>query len=94
MKLDEVTSLISIRQYVVNSIANGSIDRATVNVMNGMLILIDNKILSILQSDVFKDYVGYKDAVFNGTSKIDYPGYGAVESGSPDIGITENRKSK
>lgn len=61
MKLDEVTSLISIRQYVVNSIANGSIDRATVNVMNGMLILIDNKILSILQSDVFKDYVGYKD---------------------------------
>ena len=61
MKLDELTSLISIRQYVVNCIANGSIDRATVNVMNGMLILIDNKILSILQSDSFKDYVGYKD---------------------------------
>ena len=28
------------------------------------------------------DYVGYKDAVFNGTSKIDVPGYGATESGS------------
>jgi len=28
------------------------------------------------------DYAGYKDAVFNNTSKIDYPGYGATESGS------------
>ena len=35
------------------------------------------------------DYAGYKDAVFNGTSKIDIPGYGAKESGTPDIGITE-----
>ena len=35
------------------------------------------------------DYVGYKDAVFNHISKIDYPGYCAKESGSPDIGITE-----
>jgi hypothetical protein len=28
------------------------------------------------------DHAGYKDAVFNGTSKIDVPGYGATESGS------------
>jgi hypothetical protein len=36
------------------------------------------------------DYVGYKDAVFNGFSKIDYPGYGATESGSADsMGVTE-----
>jgi hypothetical protein len=35
------------------------------------------------------DYVGYKDAVFNGTSKIDVPGYGATPSGTPDIGIGE-----
>ena len=35
------------------------------------------------------DYAGYKDAVFNATSKIDIPGYGAKESGTPDIGITE-----
>jgi hypothetical protein len=36
------------------------------------------------------DYVGYKDAVFNGFSKIDYPGYGATESGSgASIGVTE-----
>jgi hypothetical protein len=36
------------------------------------------------------DYVGYKDAVFNKTSKIDYPGYGATETGSgASIGVTE-----
>ena len=27
------------------------------------------------------NYVGYKDAIFNHTSKIDIPGYGANESG-------------
>jgi hypothetical protein len=27
------------------------------------------------------DYVGYKDGVFNQTSKIDYPGKGSQESG-------------
>lgn len=36
------------------------------------------------------DYVGYKDAVFNGFSKIDYPGYGATESGgAASMGVTE-----
>lgn len=61
MKLDEINSLITVRQYVVNCISNASIDRATVNVMSGMLILIDNKILSLLQSDNFKNYIGYQD---------------------------------
>lgn len=36
------------------------------------------------------DYVGYKDAVFNNTSKIDYPGKGASESGmATQIGTSE-----
>jgi len=36
------------------------------------------------------DYVGYKDAIFNGFYKIDYPGYGATETGSgASIGVTE-----
>ena len=61
MKLNEITDLISVRQYVSNSISNSSIDRATVNVMSGMLILIDKKILSLLQDNKFKEYVGYKD---------------------------------
>ena len=61
MDFIEINNLITIRQYVINSISNSSIDRATVNVMNGMLILIDNKILNLLQSDDFKEYIGYKD---------------------------------
>lgn len=36
------------------------------------------------------DYVGYSNSIFKGVSKIDYPGYGATESGSAaSIGITE-----
>lgn len=27
------------------------------------------------------NYVGYRDAIFNNTSKIDIPGYGATENG-------------
>jgi hypothetical protein len=61
MDLTEINNLIMIRQYVVNSTSNPSIDRATVSVMNGMLILIDNKILKLLQGDDFKEYIGYKD---------------------------------
>lgn len=61
MDLKELVDLITVRQYVVNSTGNASIDRSTVNVMNGMLIMIDKKIMSLLQSDEFKDYVNYKD---------------------------------
>lgn len=61
MDLKEITDLITIRQYVVNSTGNPAIDRATVNVMNGMLILIDNKIMKLLQADDFKSYIGYQD---------------------------------
>jgi hypothetical protein len=61
MKLNEITDLITVRQYVYNSISNSSIDKATVNVMSGMLILIDKKILSLLQDNKFKEYIDYKD---------------------------------
>lgn len=61
LNLEELNSLINIRQYISNCIANAAIDRATVSVMSGMLILVDNKILAILQGDSFKEYVGYKD---------------------------------
>jgi hypothetical protein len=61
MDLLEITNLINIRQYVVNSMSNPAIDRATVNTLNGMLILLDNKIISLLQSDDFKEYICYKD---------------------------------
>lgn len=61
MDLRELVDLITIRQYVVNSTGNSSIDRSTVNVMNGMLIMIDKKILEIIQGDDFKKYVNYAD---------------------------------
>jgi hypothetical protein len=57
----EIVDLISIRQYVVNATANPAIDRATVNYMNGLLLMIDRKITGLLQSDEFKDYIDYKD---------------------------------
>lgn len=61
MELKELVDLITIRQYVANSTGNSSIDRATVNTMNNMLILIDNKILALLKGDKFKDYINYAD---------------------------------
>ena len=61
MDLTELVSLISIRQYVVNSTSNPSIDRATVNYMNNTLLMIDKKIVQLLQDNDFKDYINYKD---------------------------------
>lgn len=61
MELQELTSLINIRQYVANTTANPTIDRATVNVVNGILLLLDKKILGILQSEEFKIYINYAD---------------------------------
>lgn len=61
MNLKELADLINIRQYVVNSTANPAIDRATVTYMNDTLLLLDRKIISILQNDDFKEYLDYKD---------------------------------
>lgn len=62
MKLDELTSLIQIRDYLASSQNNGSIDRKTLGEMSAMLLLIDKKIIKILQSPEFKDYVDYGSA--------------------------------
>lgn len=61
MDLKELTDLITIRQYVVNSTANPAIDRETVTYMNGILILIDKKIVTLLKSNDFKEYVDYQN---------------------------------
>ncbi len=61
MDLSELVNLITIRQYVVNSTGNSTIDRATVNTMNGMLLMIDKKIISLLQTKEFKEYINYSD---------------------------------
>jgi hypothetical protein len=61
MNLKEITELITIRQYVVNSTANPAINRETVSYMNGVLILLDNKIVSLLKSPEFKEYIDYQN---------------------------------
>lgn len=61
MDLQELTDLIKIRDYVVNSRALPTIDRKTVNELDGMLLLLDKKIIGILTSDEFKEYIDYKN---------------------------------
>lgn len=61
MNLEEVGQLINIRNYIYNSINNHAIERSVVNELNGMLILIDKKIVNLLCGEAFKDYIDYKD---------------------------------
>lgn len=61
LDLSELVDLITIRQYVVNSTGNPAIDRATVTHMNNTLILLDKKIIGLIQSDSFKEYINYGD---------------------------------
>lgn len=61
MEFDELVGLIKIRDYVINSIALPTIDRKTVNELNNMLLLLDKKIIGMITSDEFKEYVGYAD---------------------------------
>lgn len=61
MDLRELVDLITIRQYVVNSTANPAINRDTVNFMNGALLLLDKKIIGIMQDNDFKEYIKYGD---------------------------------
>jgi hypothetical protein len=61
MDFEELLALIEIRKYVVNSTALPTIDRKTVNELNGILLLLDKKIIGLLTGNDFKDYIGYKD---------------------------------
>jgi len=61
MQFEELIGLIKIREYVVNSTALPTIDRKTVNELNGILLLLDKKIIGLLTGADFKDYIGYHD---------------------------------
>lgn len=61
MDLQELLDLIKIREYVVNSIALPTINRKTVSELNGILLLLDQKIIGFLTDSDFKDYIGYKN---------------------------------
>lgn len=62
MDFTELKDLIAIRDYVSNAINNLPIDRATVTEMSGTLILLDRKIIELLKSEDFKEYIGYQGA--------------------------------
>lgn len=57
MKLKELLDLIQIRQYIANSVAIPSLDKPSVNDMARLLPKIDKKIVNILQTDEFKNYI-------------------------------------
>lgn len=59
MDFEELLGLIRIRDYVINSIALPTIDRKTVNELNGILLLLDKKIIGMITGEEFKDYIGY-----------------------------------
>lgn len=61
MDFEELLALIKIREYVVNSRANPSVERKLIGELDGILLLLDKKIISILTGPDFKDYIGYKD---------------------------------
>jgi hypothetical protein len=61
MELKELTDLIKIKEYVANSVGIMAIDRKTVSVLNGILLLLDKKIIEILTSDEFKAYIEYEN---------------------------------
>jgi hypothetical protein len=62
MDLQEITSLITIRNHVVNSINNYALTRDTVSKLNEMLILLDRRIVDKLLDQDFKDFLGFEDA--------------------------------
>jgi hypothetical protein len=61
MDLQEINGLISLRRYVQDSLSNPTIDRQMISYLNGVLIMIDKKIITQLKSDEFKEYINYSD---------------------------------
>jgi hypothetical protein len=60
MELKDLADLVAIRQYVRNSIEFHTIDKSTVSELNGILIMLDKKIIEILRSSDFKKFIDYK----------------------------------
>jgi hypothetical protein len=62
MDLQEITSLIAIRNHMISSINNYALKRDTVSQLNEMLILLDRRIVDKLLGSEFKDFLGFEDA--------------------------------
>lgn len=64
MKINEITNLISLRDYVANAL-NGltqPLDRPTGSYLQSVLLLLDNKIISEMKSDEFKELIHFNEA--------------------------------
>ncbi len=57
----ELNQLITIRNFLANTSGNPVLDNAKNKYMNNLLILIDKKIYSILESNTFEKYINYEE---------------------------------
>lgn len=61
MDFKELTDLIAIRQYMANAAGNYNISKDTVNYLSKLILMVDIKLVELLQSNEFKKYVNYQD---------------------------------
>lgn len=59
--LTEIIALTQIRKYLSETMGNPNWDRKVVNEMNNTLLLLDKKIVSLIQSGDFKEYINYNN---------------------------------
>ncbi len=62
MDVKEIQALINVREYVNQMINNYNRSKSEVVDLRAMLILIDDKVVSMLMSSDFKDYVNFDNA--------------------------------
>jgi len=61
MKVNEISDLIQIRNYVSESINNFSIKRETVNELNKTLLLLDKILVDELTGEKFKNKISFEE---------------------------------
>lgn len=59
MNLEELVNLIKIRDYIYS--ANYNFERKSITYLNELQILLDKKILNLLESEETKEYLNHKD---------------------------------
>lgn len=62
MDLQEIKNLIDVRDYVERVLNNYNRDKQEIASLRSMVILLDNKIVSMLLKDDFKEYVDFNNA--------------------------------
>lgn len=62
MEIQFLSNLIAIRQYIRNAIEFHTVEKATSNELNSILLSLDRKIIDIIKDRSFKDLISHKDA--------------------------------